>query len=107
VTVTTMAPADLNTGVGLVGFLDGNIEKGWFSVASVKALRTATLKVLEVESGWESTDLRSRDGNSLFDRFRNLRRNAYSDDSITFGGVGCILTCSRRRPSSGRINRRG
>jgi hypothetical protein len=104
---TTMAPADSNMGVGLIECLDAAIEKGWFNAASVKALRTATLKVREVESGWESTDLRSRDGNSLFDRFRNLRSNAYSDDLITVGGVSYVLTCSRRRPSSGRINKRG
>jgi hypothetical protein len=46
VTGTTMAPADPNTGAGLIEFLDAAIEKGWFNVASVKALRTATLKVL-------------------------------------------------------------
>jgi hypothetical protein len=107
VTGTTMAPADPNTGAGLIEFLDAAIEKGWFNVASVKALRTATLKVLGVESGWESTDFRRRDVNSLFDHFRNLTRNTYSDDSITVGGVGYVLTCRRRRPSSGRINRRG
>jgi hypothetical protein len=78
----TAAPADPNTGAGLIEFLDAAIEKGWFNVASVKALRTATLKIFEVESGWEGIDLRSVDVEGLFERFRNLKRNAYSDDSM-------------------------
>jgi hypothetical protein len=78
----TVAPADPNTGAGLIEFLDAAIDKGWFNVASVKALRTATLKILEVESGWEGTDLRTLDVEGLFGRFRNLKRNAYSDDSM-------------------------
>jgi len=79
---TTVAPADPDTGAGLIEFLDAAIEKGWFNVASVKALRTATLKIFEVESGWATTDIRSLDVDSLFERFRNLKRNAYSDDSM-------------------------
>jgi hypothetical protein len=82
VTETTVAPADPNTGAGLIEFLDAAIEKGWFNVASVRALRTATLKIFEVESGWKSTDLRSLDVDSLIERFCNLKRNAYSDDSM-------------------------
>jgi hypothetical protein len=78
----TVAPADPNTGAGLIEFLDAAIEKGWFNVASVKALRTASLKILEVESGWESVDLHTLDVDNLFERFRNLKRNAYSDDSM-------------------------
>jgi hypothetical protein len=78
----TAAPADPNTGAGLIEFLDAAIEKGWFNVASVKALRTATLKIFEVESGWEGIELRTVDVEGLFDRFRNLKRNAYSDDSM-------------------------
>jgi hypothetical protein len=81
-TATPKAPADPNTGAGLIEFLDTAIEKGWLGIGSTKALRTATQKILEVESGWESMDLRSLDLDSLFDRFRNLRRNAYSDDSM-------------------------
>ena len=78
----TVAPADPNTGAGLIEFLDAAIEKGWFNVASVRALRTATLKIFEVESNWESTDLRDLNVDSLFARFRNLKRNAYSDGSM-------------------------
>jgi hypothetical protein len=78
----TAAPADPNTGAGLIEFLDAAIEKGWFNVGSLKAMKTATLKIFEVESGWESVDLRSLDTDSLIERFRNLRRNSYSDDSI-------------------------
>jgi hypothetical protein len=79
---TTAAPADPNTGAGLIEFLDAAIDKGWFNVGSLKAMKTATLKIFEVESGWASVDLRSLDTDSLVERFRNLRRNAYSDDSI-------------------------
>jgi hypothetical protein len=78
----TAAPADPNTGAGLIEFLDAAIEKGWFNVTSVKALRTATLKILEVENDWASIDLRTLDVEGLFERFRNLKRNAYSDDSM-------------------------
>lgn len=77
-----VAPADPNTGAGLIEFLDAAIEKGWFNVASVKALRTASLKIFEVEGGWESVDLHTLDVDNLFERFRNLKRNAYSDDSM-------------------------
>lgn len=79
---TTVAPADPNTGAGLIEFLDAAIEKGWLNVSSAKALRTATLKIFDVESGWENMDLRSLDSDALFERFRNLKRNAYNDDSI-------------------------
>jgi hypothetical protein len=79
---TTTAPADPNTGAGLIEFLDAAIDKGWFNVGSARALKTATLKVFEVENGWASMDLRSLDAESLFERFRNLKRNSYSDDSI-------------------------
>jgi hypothetical protein len=78
----TAAPADPNTGAGLIEFLDAAIDKGWFNVSSAKALKTATMKVFDVESGWASMDLRSLDADSLFERFRNLRRNSYTDDSM-------------------------
>jgi len=79
---TTLAPADPNTGAGLIEFLDAAIEKGWLNVGSAKSLRTATLKVFEVEAGWASIDLRGLDPDSLFERFCNLKRNVYNDDSI-------------------------
>lgn len=79
---TTLAPIDPYTGAGLIDFLDAAIEKGWINVGSAKALKTATLKIFEVESGWESMDLRNLDADSIFERFRNLRRNSYSDDSM-------------------------
>lgn len=78
----TVTPIDPNTGAGLIEFLDAAIEKGWINVSSAKALKTATQKIFEVESGWESVDLRSLDPDSLFERFRNLKRNSYSDDSM-------------------------
>jgi hypothetical protein len=79
---TTTAPIDANTGAGLIEFLDAAIDKGWFNVGSAKALKIATKKIFEVESGWESMDLRSLDADSLYARFCNLKRNAYSDDSM-------------------------
>lgn len=79
---TTVTPVDPNTGAGLIEFLDVAIEKGWINVSTAKALRTATQKIFEVESGWESMDLRSLDADSLYERFRNLKRNSYSDDSM-------------------------
>jgi hypothetical protein len=79
---TTEAPVDNNTGAGLIKFLDTSIEKGWFNVSSAKALRTASTKIMAVENGWESMDLRTLDINHLFERFRNLRHNEYSDDSM-------------------------
>jgi hypothetical protein len=78
----TVTPIDPNTGAGLIQFLDAAIEKGWINVSTAKALRTATQKIFEVESGWESVDLRSLDADSLYERFRNLKRNSYSDDSM-------------------------
>lgn len=82
VTETPTASADPYSGAGLIEFLDAAIEKGWLNVSSAKAMRTATQKILEVEGGWQSLDLRSLDVDSLLSRFRNLRRNDYSDDSM-------------------------
>jgi hypothetical protein len=79
---TTPVPADPNSGAGLIEFLDAAIEKGWLNVGSAKALRTATLKIFEVESAWANVDLRSLDSDSLFERFCNLKRNVYNDDSM-------------------------
>lgn len=104
---TTMAPADPNTGAGLIEFLDAPIEKGRFNVASVKALRTATLKIFEVESGSESTDHRGLDVNSLFDRFCTSSGTHTATAPCVSAVEATVLTCSRRRPSSGRIDRRG
>lgn len=76
------APIDAYTGAGLIEFLDAAIEKGWVNPSTAKAMKTASQKILEVESGWQSMDLRSLDVDSLVARFRNLRRNDYSDDSM-------------------------
>jgi hypothetical protein len=75
-------PASDYTGAGLIEFLDAAVAKGWFNVTSAKALKTASLKVLEIEIGWEDVDLRTVDIDALFQRFRNLRRNDYSDSSL-------------------------
>lgn len=75
-------PADPSTGLGLIEFLDAAIEKGWFNVSTAKALKTASLKIFSVESGWESLDLRSLDIDGLYERFRNLKRNDYTDDTM-------------------------
>lgn len=80
--VMNEAPPDPNTGAGLIRFLDAAIDKGWFNVSSAKALRTASTKVMSVEEGWEDMDLRTLDVDHLFERFRNLRHNEYSDDSM-------------------------
>lgn len=76
------SPAADYTGAGLIEFLDAAVAKGWFNVTSAKALKTASLKVLEIEVGWEDVDLRTVDIDALFQRFRNLRRNDYSDSSL-------------------------
>lgn len=84
-TETTTAeapPADPSTGLGLIQFLDAAIDKGWLNVGTAKALKTASQKILSVESGWENLDLRTLDVDGLYERFRNLRRNDYSDDSM-------------------------
>lgn len=81
-TNTTEAEADPNTGAGLIEFLDAAIDKGWFNVSTAKALRTASTKILSVETSWETVDLRTLDIEHLYERFRNLRRNEYSDDSM-------------------------
>jgi hypothetical protein len=105
---TTMAPVDTNTGIGLIEFLDAAIEKGRFNVASIKALRTATLKIFEVECGWESTNLHSLDGEQPL---RSLPQTSSGTHTATIPCLSAVeatvLTCSRRRPSSGPINRRG
>lgn len=81
-TSTTEPEADPNTGAGLIEFLDAAIDKGWFNVSTAKALRTASTKILSVENGWEDVDLRTLDVDHLYERFRNLKRNEYSDDSM-------------------------
>lgn len=78
----TSEPVDPLTGAGLMEFLDAAIDKGWINVSSAKALKTTTQKVLEIEPGWEKLDLRSLDPDQLFERFRNIKRNTYSDGSL-------------------------
>lgn len=80
--MSDQVPAADYTGGGLIAFLDAAISKGWLNVSTAKALRTATTKVLEIEAGWESIDLRSVGIDSMFGRFQNLRRNDYSDASL-------------------------
>jgi hypothetical protein len=75
-------PADPSTGLGLIEFLDAAIEKGWFNVSTAKALKTSSQKIFSVENGWENLDLRSLDLDGLYERFRNLKRNEYSDDTM-------------------------
>jgi hypothetical protein len=80
--VEVAAPAAPYTGAGLVEFLDTAATKGWVKVNSAKALKTASIKILSVEGGWENLDLRSLDVDGLFERFRNLKHNEYSDESM-------------------------
>jgi hypothetical protein len=80
--VEVAAPAAAYTGAGLAEFLDTAASKGWFNVNSAKALKTASIKILSVEGGWEDLDLRSLDIDGLFERFRNLKHNEYSDDTM-------------------------
>lgn len=80
--MTEQVPAADYTGGGLIAFLDAAIAKGWLNVSTAKALRTATTKVLQIEAGWESIDLRSVEIDAMFQRFQNLRRNEYGDDSL-------------------------
>jgi hypothetical protein len=75
--------ADQYTGRGLMEFLDNAIAKGWFNIHSARALKTACQKVFDVESGWEDVDLRTLDTDALLDRWQNLRRNKYSDGSLS------------------------
>jgi len=82
VSMPDQGPATDYTGGGLIAFLDAAIAKGWLNVSTAKALRTASTKVLEIEPGWESVDLRSVEIDSLFQRFQNLRRNEYGDASL-------------------------
>jgi hypothetical protein len=63
-------------------FLDAAIDKGWINVSTAKALKTATQKILSIEAGWEGLDLRGLDQDGFYERFCNLRRNDYSDDSM-------------------------
>lgn len=75
-------PADPNTAAGLMEFLDAAIEKGWINVGTAKAMKTASSQILDVETNWRDLDLRTLDVNDLYERFRNLKRNQYSDDSM-------------------------
>jgi ribosomal protein S21 len=97
-TTTKPPPADPWTGQGLIEFLDAAIDKGFINVGTAKALKTASLKILSVESGWENLDLRSLDVDGLYERFRNLKRNDYSDDTMRIyrGRLGQALRCTWR-----------
>lgn len=75
-------PAADYTGGGLVEFLDAAIAKGWLNISTAKALKSTATKVLEIEPGWETIDLRSVETDALFQRFQNLRRNDYGDASL-------------------------
>jgi hypothetical protein len=80
--VDAQVPADENTAAGLMEFLSAAIDKGWINTGMAKAMKTASFQILSVEPNWQNLDLRNLDVDDLFDRFRNLKRNQYSDDSM-------------------------
>jgi hypothetical protein len=80
---TERTTIDPYTGAGLMEFLDAAIDKGWFNINSLGAMKITAQKVFEVEQGWQDLDLRHLDVDALLDRWQNLRRNKYSDSSIS------------------------
>ncbi len=70
----TSTSATAGTGGGLVEFLNWTIDKNELVDATASALRTGCVKVLSVEQGWESLDLRNADLDSIVSRFKNKHR---------------------------------
>lgn len=67
------------SGAGLIAFLNWTIEKNELVDATASALRTGCLKVLSVEEGWESIDLRTADLDNIIGRFKNKHRMDMKD----------------------------
>ncbi len=79
---TATSLLETHTAGAMVQFLDTVAEKGWINVSTAKAMKTASIQILDIEAGWEALDLRALDVEEMFERFRHLKRNAYSDDSM-------------------------
>lgn len=70
------------TAADLIAFLDNAGTKGWINPVSAKALRTATFKIMSIDTDWPRIDVRDLDLEEQFSRFVTLRRNNYSDASL-------------------------
>lgn len=73
------------TAQGLVDYLDMLIEKGRATNGAIQPLRTAFTKVVEAVDGkdWRQTKVEDIDINDYIDRFGNLTRGTYSNQSLT------------------------
>lgn len=80
-----MAAPD-GTGLGLIEFFDYLADKGLMNKATAAGRRSAAQKVLEIDDGWQSCDLRDLDLDEQFNRFSNLRKQDYKPQSLSVYG---------------------
>lgn len=71
------------TGQGLVEFLQRLGRQGKLKANTSGAYASASEKVLEIDEGWQTLDLRSLDAEEQLDRFVNLRHASYTPASLT------------------------
>ena len=84
------------------------VNRLWSAGSATLHAAPGARKTPFIESRLGRTDLRSLDVNSLFYRFRKTSSGTHTATIPCLSAVeATVLTCSRRRPSSGRINRRG
>jgi hypothetical protein len=70
------------TGKDFVAHWEWAASKGLLNGNTANALRAACSKVLEIEKGWETTDVSSLDIDGLLKRFRTLKGKQYKPDSL-------------------------
>lgn len=75
------APGD-GTGAGMIEWLGWTIQKNEMVDATASALRTACQKVLAVEDGWTSMDMKTLDIESTASRFRIKHRGDMKDQTL-------------------------
>lgn len=70
------------SGKALLDFLEWAGKKGLMNVNSANALRGTCAKLLEINDGWETSDVFSVDLDALMTRFQNLRGKEYKPDTL-------------------------
>lgn len=70
------------TGKDFVAHWEWAANKGLLNGNTANALRAACSKVLEIEKGWETTDISSLDIDGVLKRFRTLKGKQYKPDSL-------------------------
>ncbi|CAN5314331.1 hypothetical protein BH20ACT8_BH20ACT8_08840 [soil metagenome] len=71
------------TAGGAVGFFDYLANKSLMNKSTAAARKSAVVKVMEIDDGWEDVDLRSLDLDEQVVRFHNFAKAKYAPNSLS------------------------